>query len=178
MGVRRRKVDLENLVKEKVVLSSISEAIVPTSPLMGDLVVPYPEEPADNKPQSVGQVDFKTITAQLESIVALTSTLEKVSGQSVKSKKKIKETNRKNKEKAANRAKEEKREGGGVLGFLGGQAGELAESAGILSFLSNILAGFVVVNLLPLIPGILQSIKFMGGNLHYFYHGFRGIGED
>ena len=85
-----------------------SGAIVPTSPLMGDLVVPYPEEPADNKPQSVGQVDFKTITAQLESIVALTSTLEKVSGQSVKSKKKIKETNRKNKEnyKRAQRRKE------------------------------------------------------------------------
>ena len=46
-----------------------------------------------------------------------------------------------------------------------------------MSFLSNILTGFVVVNLLPLIPGILQSIKFMGGNLHYFYLGFRGIGQ-
>ena len=62
-----------------------SGAIVPTSPLMGDIIVPYPTEPADNKPNPVGQVDFKTITAQLESIVALTSTLEKVSGQSVKS---------------------------------------------------------------------------------------------
>ncbi len=43
---------------------------------------------------------------------ALTSTLEKVSGQSVKTKKKIKETNRKNKEKAAKRAKEDREEGG------------------------------------------------------------------
>ena len=159
------------------IIQSPSGAIVPTSPLMGDIVVSYPEEPAKNKPKTVGVVNFKTITEQLESIVALTSAIEKASGQSVKSKKKINETNRKNKEKAAKRAKEEKREGGGVLGFLGGKVNEVAEASGILSFLSNILAGFVVVNLLPLIPGITNAIKTIGGNLHYFYLGFRGIGD-
>ena len=160
------------------IIQSPSGAIVPTSPLMGDIVVPYPEEPADNKPQPVGQVDFKTITEQLQSIVALTSAIEKASGQSVKSKKKINETNRKNKEKAAKRAKEEKREGGGgLLGFLGGKVGEVAEASGIMAFLGNILAGFIVVNLLPLIPGITNAIKTIGGNLHYFYLGLRGIGD-
>ena len=159
------------------IIQSPSGAIVPTSPLMGDIVVPYPEEPAKNNPKPTSQVNFKTITEQLESIVALTSAIEKASGQSVKTKKKINETNRKNKEKAAKRAKEEKREGGGLLGFLGGKVGEVAEASGIMSFLGNILAGFIVVNLLPLIPGILGAIKTIGGNLHYFYLGFRGIGE-
>ena len=159
------------------IIQSPSGAIVPTSPLMGDIIVPYPEQPGDERPKNVGVVDFKTITAQLESIVALTSTLEKVSGQSVITKKKIKETNRKNKAKAANRAKEQKQESGGVLGFLGGKAGEVAEASGILNFLGNILTGFVVVNLLPLIPGITSAIQTIGGNLHYFYLGFRGLGQ-
>lgn len=159
------------------IIQSPSGSIVPTSPLMGDIIIPYPEQPAKVRPDTTQVVNFKTITEQLESIVALTSTLEKVSGQSVKTKKKIKETNRKNKEKAAKRAKEDKREGGGALGYIGGKIGEVAEASGIMAFLGNILTGFVVVKLLPLIPGILQSIKFMGGNLHYFYLGFRGIGE-
>ena len=159
------------------IVQSPSGAIVPTSPLMGDIIIPYPEEPAKNTPKTVGVVNFKTITEQLESIVALTSALEKASGQSVKSKKKINETNRKNKEKAAKRAKEEKREGGGVLGFLGGKVGEVAEASGIMAFLGNILAGFIVVNLLPLIPGITNAIETIGGNLHYFYLGFKGIGD-
>ena len=79
------------------IIQSPSGSIVPTSPLMGDIIIPYPEEP-EGKTRTKQVVNFKTITEQLESIVALTSTLEKVSGQSVKTKKKIKETNRKNKE--------------------------------------------------------------------------------
>ena len=54
------------------------------------------------------------------------------------------------------------------LGFLGQKIIEVMEASGIMSFLSNILTGFIVVNLLPLIPGILQGIKFVGVNLHYF----------
>ena len=48
--VVRRK-DLENLVKERVEVSFslLSGSIVPTSPLIGDIIVPYPEEPAKVK---------------------------------------------------------------------------------------------------------------------------------
>ena len=153
-------------------------SIVPTSPLVGDIVIPYPTEPAKNRPKPTGQVSFTTISEQLQSIVALTSAIEQVTGKSIKSKKKIKDQNRKNKEKAEKRAKENRLAGaaGGALGFLGAKIGEVAEGSGIMGFLGNILTGFIVVKLLPMLPGILQGIKFIGGNLHYFFLGFKGVG--
>ena len=84
---------------------------------MGDIIVPYPDEPAKVKEKPVGRVDFNTISEQLQSIVALTSAIEKVTGKSIKTKKKIKETNRKNKEKVLRSPKKKKREGGGVSRF-------------------------------------------------------------
>ena len=45
-----------------------------------------------------------------------------------------------------------------------------------MQFLGNILTGFIVVNLLPLIPNILRGMKFVGANLHYFFLGFKGVG--
>ena len=160
------------------IVQSSPGSIVPTSPLMGDIVVPYPEEPAKVKPKTTGVVNYKTITEQLESIVALTGAIEQVTGKSIKTKKKINETNRKNKEKAAKRAKEEEKEGGGgVLGFLGQKAKEVGEASGIFNFLANVFTGFIVVNLLPLIPGIIQGIKFLTVNLHLTFLAFRGIAE-
>ena len=87
-----------------------SGAIVPTSPLIGEIVVPYPDEPAKVKEKPVGRVDFNSISEQLQSIVALTSAIEKVTGKSIKTKKKIKETNRKNKEKACQESSRKRRE--------------------------------------------------------------------
>ena len=160
------------------IIQSPSGSIVPTSPLMGDIVVPYPQEPAKVKDKPVAVVNFKTLSEQLQSIVALTSAIEKSTAQSIKSKKKINETNRRNKEKAAKRAKEKKREGGsGILGFIGQKTGEVAQASGIMGFLGNILAGFIAVNLLPLIPRILEGMNFVGVNLHYFFLGFRGLGQ-
>ena len=159
------------------IVQSPGGAIVPSSPLVGDIVIPYPEEPAKNKPKPVGVVDYESISLQLQSIVALTAAIEKITGKSIKSKKKIKDTNRKNREKAKKRQKEDRLSGvGGALGFLGGQLGKVAEASGIGKFLSNILTGFVVLKLLPLLPGILSSIKFIAYNLHYFFLGFKGLG--
>ena len=47
-----------------------SRSIVPTSPLMGDIIVPYPDEPAKVEEKPVGRVDFNSISEQLQSIVA------------------------------------------------------------------------------------------------------------
>ena len=160
------------------IIQSPSGSIVPTSPLMGDIIIPYPEEPAKTRPKPVGVVDYNSISEQLQSIVALTAAIEQVTGKSIKAKKKIKDTNRKNQEKAAKRDKENRLAGaaGGALGYLGGKLGEVAEASGIMQFLSNIITGFVVVNLLPMIPGILNAIKFIGSNAHYFFLGFKGVG--
>jgi len=159
-------------------IQSPGGAIVPTSPLLSDIVIPYPAEPAKNRPKPVGRVDFNSISEQLQSIVALTAAIEQVTGKSIKTKNKIKNTNKKNKEKAAKRDKENRLAGaaGGALGFLGSKLGQVAEASGIMQFLSNILTGFIVVKLLPMLPGILNGIKFIGGNLHYFFLGFKGTG--
>ena len=159
-------------------IQSPAGAIVPTSPLLSDIVIPYPAEPAKNRAKPVGRVDFNSISEQLQSIVALTAAIEQVTGKSIKTKNKIKNTNRKNKEKAAKRDKENRLAGaaGGALGFLGSKLGQVAEASGIMQFLSNILTGFIVVKLLPMLPGILNGIKFIGSNLHYFFLGFKGTG--
>ena len=155
---------------------SPSGGVVPTSPLLGEIIV-APPKVAEVQPKNIGVVSFKSISEQLESIVSLTSTLETVTGKSVETKKKIREKNRKNQEKAAKRDKEEKREGSAVVGFLGQQAKKAGEEFGILNFLQNILVGFLVVQVLPLIPKILDGVRFAFDNLFLTIQGIRAFSK-
>lgn len=176
---KKKKGDSESVEGEGGgLIKSPSGGIVPTSPLMGDIVVPYPKDAADVQPKSVGVVNFKTITEQLESITSLTSAIEQVTGDSIKSKNKIREQNRKKKEKAEKRAKESAIEGGpDVLGFLGQKAKEAGQEFGIFNFLKNILLGFLVLQVLPLIPKILDGLKLTLNNVFLTIQGLRALGK-
>ena len=142
-------------------------------------VIPNPEETKQVQPKSKGQVSFSTISTQLESIVSLTSMMEAVSVQGIKSKKKLAERTRKDNEKAKSKARENRLEslGKGALGFLGNKVKEGGRKSGIFNFLTQIFLGFIALKILPLVPGILKGIGFFTKNLHLTFLGFTGINE-
>ena len=147
-----------------------STGIVPSTPMVGELSTEVKSTQSTPK-----KVSIESLTLQLENIVGLTKTLEKITKKSYKTQKKIVRKARTEKEKEKKREREEKREslfgkaGKGALGI----AKKIDNKFNILNFFTQILLGSLVLAIVNNLPKIEAAFKWIGGNLSKVYFGVR-----
>ena len=113
------------------IVQSPGGSIVPTSPLLGDIVVPYPTE--HKRPEKpVGRVDYKSISEQLQSIVAIIAQLNRSLVSQSRPRRKSRIQIGRIKRNGRKRDKEENRlrYGRWCLSYLGSKVGEVGKYQG------------------------------------------------
>ena len=124
---------------------------------------------------STKKVSIESMTLQLENIVAMTTSIEKITKKTYKSQKDASRKARVQREKDKKRKREEKQES--LLGKAGkgalGVAKKVDDKFNILNFLTQILLGSLVLAIIKNFDAIAKTFKFIGENLSKIYYGFR-----
>ena len=148
-----------------------STDIIPTTPMVGALST----EVKNAEPTPKKKVSIESLTLQLENIVGLTKTLDKITKKNYNNQKKLLRKARTQREKDKKREREEKREslfakvGKGALGI----AKKVDDKFNILNFFTQILLGSLALAVIKNFDAIGKTFKFIGENLSKIYYGFR-----
>ena len=146
-----------------------STDIVPTTSMVGGGISTEVKGPSTKK------VSIKSMTLQLENIVAMTTSIEKITKKTYKSQKDASRKARVQREKDKKREREEKQES--LLGKAGRGILDVAKTVdnkfNILNFFTQILLGSLALAIVKNFDVIGKAFKFIGENLSKIYYGFR-----
>ena len=148
-----------------------STDIIPTTPMVGALST----EVKNAEPTPKKKVSIESLTLQLENIVGLTETLDKITKENYNNQKKLLRKARTQREKDKKREREEKREslfakvGKGALGI----AKKVDNKFNILNFFTQILLGSLALAVINNFSKIEAAFKWVGENFRATFYGFR-----